>query len=160
MFYDTSFWVAVAFFLFIAMVFKPAKKAIISGLDGKAEKIRSDLEHARKLHDEAQDTLANFQRKQQEVLKEAEELLMNAKAESEAIANESQIRIKEQLEARLEVAMQKIALAEQNAVESVQKNALDIAMSAASIYLQKHLPNQAADELIAEATKDFAKKLH
>ncbi|MEC8621958.1 MAG: F0F1 ATP synthase subunit B, partial [Pseudomonadota bacterium] len=65
-----EFWVAVGFLILLAVLLKPAKKIIIESLDSRAEKIRSSLDEAEKLREEAQHVLADYQRKQREAAKE------------------------------------------------------------------------------------------
>ena len=61
---DPTFWVAVAFVVFVVLVFKPIKGALIGGLDAKIAEIRQEVEEAEKLREEAQSLLANYQRQQ------------------------------------------------------------------------------------------------
>ena len=51
---------------------EPIKKMLFSKLDGRSEAIRSELEEAQRLREEAQHTLAEYERKQRDALKEAE----------------------------------------------------------------------------------------
>src|SRR6266436_5047634 len=66
LFGDPEFWVLLAVVIFVIAVWKPAKRAIIGALDARAERIRQELEAARKLREEAQQALAAYQRQQQE----------------------------------------------------------------------------------------------
>ena len=61
-----TFWVAVAFVVFVVLVFKPIKGALIGGLDAKIAEIRQEVEEAEKLREEAQSMLANYQRQQRQ----------------------------------------------------------------------------------------------
>ena len=67
---DPTLWVAVGFFIFVAAVFKVAKKTITGALDGRAEDIRNSLDQAAGLREEAQQLLAEYQRKQRDAVKE------------------------------------------------------------------------------------------
>ena len=75
---DSTAWTAVAFVLFVIAVFKPAKNAILSGLDARIDEIRLQVEEAQQLREEAQALLANYQRQQREALKEAEDIVIRA----------------------------------------------------------------------------------
>ena len=75
-------WVAVAFVFFLVALFKPIKKMLTSKLDGRTETIKSELDEAQRLREEAQHTLAEYQRKQRDALKEAEGILAEARAEA------------------------------------------------------------------------------
>ena len=67
-FTDPTFWVAVAFVVFAALVFKPIRQAIAGALDDKIALIRGEVEEAQRLREEAQATLASYQRQQRDAL--------------------------------------------------------------------------------------------
>ena len=58
MFLDETAWVAIAFILFIALVWKKASKAIITILDNRSNLIQDELNEARALK-EALESLKN-----------------------------------------------------------------------------------------------------
>ena len=49
LFANTDFWVAVSFVVFASVVFKLSRKAVISALDERIEKIKTDIETAENL---------------------------------------------------------------------------------------------------------------
>ena len=57
MFSDPQFWVAVSFILFIAAIFNPVKKMLISSLDTQINEIKTNIEESENLKNEAQKTL-------------------------------------------------------------------------------------------------------
>ena len=84
MFSDPTFWTAVAVVLFIALVAKPVSRMATKALDERAEKIKAELDEAERLRNEAQDLLAQYQRKQRDAAKEAEAIIEHAKQEADA----------------------------------------------------------------------------
>ena len=76
-FSDPSSWVLVAFIIFviIALVIK-APSMIAKLLDGEIDKIKSELDNARKLKEEANSLLADYERKVQSADEEAKQLLI------------------------------------------------------------------------------------
>ena len=82
---DPTFWTAVAFVIVVALLAKPIYKAVTSGLDGRADRIRSQLDEAQRLRDEAQELLADYQRKQREAQTEAERIIAQAKTAAERL---------------------------------------------------------------------------
>ena len=87
---DPAFWAAVAFVIFIAATAKPISRLLTAGLDKRADKIRSDLEEAEKLREEAQDLLASYQRKQRDALAEAAAIIAHAGEEAARLAAEAE----------------------------------------------------------------------
>ena len=65
----------LGFVLFIALVWKKASSAIGSMLDARTEKIKTELEEARQLHEEAKAELAKFKKLKAEAEQEAETIL-------------------------------------------------------------------------------------
>ena len=57
MYFDETAWVAVAFIIFIALVWKKASKAIISILDNRSLIIHNELNEAKSLKEEALEEL-------------------------------------------------------------------------------------------------------
>jgi len=87
-------WVAIGFILFILMLiyFKVPGK-ITKILDNRAEKIKNELDEARKLREEAQAILADFQKKNNEAEKSAKALIDEAKKNSKELRERSQVKI-------------------------------------------------------------------
>ena len=127
---DPAFWAAVAFVIFIAATAKPISRLLTAGLDKRADKIRSDLEEAEKLREEAQDLLASYQRQQRDAVKEAEAIVEHAKEEAERLTQQGRERLKAALERREKQAMDRITQAEAAALAR-EKDDLAVQLSQA-----------------------------
>jgi len=156
---NAHFWEAVAFFLAIALVWKKASAAITSALDQRAAKIRDELEEARKLREEAQATLANYQRKQRDALKEAEEIIAHAKAEAERLGAQAAKDLELAVQRRQRLAEEKITQAEQKAIAEVRAAAVDIAVVAARRVIADDMA-QRGSQLIDESIDALPQRLH
>jgi len=157
---DPSFWVAVAFFIFIGALAKPAGRLITGSLDARADKIRGDLEEAEKLREEAQDLLAAYQRKQRDAVQEAEAMIAQAETEAERHLAQGRERLEAVLERREKLAMDRIAQAEVQAMDTVRARTVDIALNATRGFLAERLSAKQAEALIDAAVKDLPGKLH
>lgn len=161
MFQDSTFWVLVAFVLFFALVFYlkvPGK--VMGQLDERAAKIKRDLEEAEKLHQEAQQLFAEYQRKQRNALKEAEEIVAAAEAEAKALVREAEADLKASLERRRKQAEDKIVQAEKQALQEVRATAVEVAVAAAAQVLGQSLQGAAAASQIDRAIGEVKAKLH
>ena len=65
---EAHFWVDVAFILVVALAYRPVSRAIAAGLDARAAKIKSRLDEAHRLREEAQELLATYQRDRKSVV--------------------------------------------------------------------------------------------
>lgn len=154
-----EFWVAVGFLILFAVLFKPAKQMIIASLDSRAEKIRSSLDEAEKLREEAQHVLADYQRKQREAAKEIEGLVANARSQAETMRCEAEDSVKNALARREQVALEKISQKEADAIAEVRNLAVDMAVKASGEFLERRLGQKQSQELIETAIKELPRNL-
>ena len=155
-----EFWVLVAFVLLIALAGRKVVRTITTGLDSRAETIRTRVEEAEKLRDEAQELLASYQRKQHDATKEAKEIVERAREEAARLAERAADDLERSLKRREQLAMDRIAQAETSAVDQVRSLAVDVALEATRRVLTDNLPEDKADGLVDAAIKDLPEKLH
>src|SRR5205085_8739328 len=86
LFEDPEFWVVLAVIVFVIGVWKPARRAILGGLDARATRIRDELDAALRLREEAERALAAYQQQQLQAAAEAEAILAHAREEAERVA--------------------------------------------------------------------------
>jgi len=158
---DAEFWVAVAFVIFVAgMGYLGVHKMVAKSLDERADRIKAELDEARKLKDEAALLLAEYQRKRQEAEGEAQEIIAGAKAEAERLTTEAKAKIEEFVARRTKMAETKIAQAEAQATADVRSAAAEAAIAAAEKILTSEAKGTLASELIAKGIEDVRKKLN
>ncbi len=153
-------WVLVAFLFFLVALFKPIKKMLTSKLDGRAEAIKSELDEAQRLREEAQHTLAEYQRKQRDALKEAEAILAEAREEAVRIGKATSERTDELLRRREQQALDMIAAAEAQALADVRALAAEVAIDATRQLLTDAVAGADGDALVDQAIADLPSKLN
>ena len=151
MFADPAFWVGLAFVLVVALVFKPAAKAVSSSLDGRAAKIRGQIEEARKLREDAQALLADYQRKQRYAMAEAEKIIAQARAEAARIRADAEASLERALERRQQQALERISQSEAQALAQVRSTAVDVALAAAEALIRENLDESQKQALTNKA---------
>lgn len=158
---DPVFWVMISFLGFFALLIYYGVPGIIGkALDARAEAIRNELDEARRLRDEAQALLADYQRKSREAESEAQAILEQAKREGEALAAETRRSLTDSLERRTKLAEDKIARAEAQAVSEVRSSAVENAIAAAEKILKSRASGETANTLIDASIKDLDGKLN
>jgi len=161
MFLEAEFWVAVGFFVFVGLlIYLGVHKTVTKALDSRAERIKADLEEARRLKEEAAQLLAEYQRKRGQAESEAEGIIAGARAEAERLAAEVKIRMEEFVARRTKMAEAKIAQAEAQAAADVRAAAADAAVAAAEKILRQQAQGAVAGELITRGIEDVRKKLN
>ena len=159
-FQEAEFWVLVAFLIAIAGLVWKAGPMITKALDDRSAKIKSDLDEAARLREEAQKTLADYQRKQRDALKEAEQIVAQAKGEAERVAKQAEHDLAAALERRQKQAVEKIALAEAKAVAEVRNVAVDVAIAAVRRMLADDLDPARKSAMVDEAIADLSRRLN
>lgn len=157
---DPTFWVAVAFAIFVVLAAKPVSGAVFGALDARADRIRTEIEEAQALREEAQKTLAEYKRKQRDALKEAEAILDHAKVEAKRHGEQAERDLEAALERREQAAVEKIAQAEAQALQEVRDQAIEMALAATAKLIADNLDKGRADAMIDRAIGDLAGKLH
>lgn len=153
-----QFWVLVALLIFIAiLIYLKVPAMLTATLDKRSTEIANELDQARRLREDAEALLASYQQKQIEAMKEAEEIIVQAKAEAERLATEAQANLKTLVERRRQVAEDKIAQAEKQAVQEVRGVAADIAVAAAQKLLAEKVDAAKDASLIESAIGDLSK---
>ncbi|MGF1608103.1 MAG: F0F1 ATP synthase subunit B [Kiloniellales bacterium] len=160
MFEDPTFWVAVAFVITVGAIYRPVSRAVFKGLDGRAERIRQQLDEAQRLREEAQKTLAEYKRMQRDAVKESEQILANARTEAGHLRAQAERALEEQLARREKLAMEKIAQAEAAALKEVREQAVDLAIAATARLLKDKVDSAKADDLVERSIDELADKLH
>jgi F-type H+-transporting ATPase subunit b len=157
---DAHFWVNVAFLLVIGLAWRPVSRAIAAALDARSAKIKARLDEAQRLREEAQEMLAAYQRKQRDAMREAEEIIAHAKAEAERLAQQAARDLEAQMKRREQMAMDRIAQAEAQALREVQHRAVDVAIEAARAVIGDSLGSAQAAELIDQSIRDLPNRMH
>lgn len=141
-------WATVSFFLLIGVFLYLKVPAMLArSLDERADRIRKELDEARKLREDAQQLLAEYQRKRQEAEKEAEGIVAAAQREAELIVKDAKEKTEDYVARRTALAEQKIAQAEHDAVNEVRASAVDIAVEAARRVLSDKVDAKTSGDL-------------
>ena len=158
---EAEAWVAVAFVLFLGiLVYVGAHRRVIDGIDQRQARIKAELEEARRLREEAQALLVEYQRKRHDADREAVAIIATANAEAERLAAEGKTRLEDFVARRTKMAETKIAQAEAQALSDVRSSAADAAVAAAEKILTAAAKGKVAEDLIAQGVADVKAKLN
>ena len=158
---DAEFWVAVSFFIFLGVLaYVGVHKKIASALDHRRDRIKAELDEARRLREEAQSLLAHYHQKQKDAEAEAAAILTNAKADAERMAQEAEAKMNEFVGRRTKMAEAKIAQAEAQAIAEVRAAAADVATVAAGTVLAGLAKGPGGDALVGAGIAEVKSKLN
>src|SRR5881628_1345507 len=105
MLYEPETWVAIAFVILMAVfAYLGIHKTLLKALDHRAERIKAELDDARRLKDEAAKLLAEYQARHASAEREAQDIITNARAEAERIAAEAKAKMEDFVARRTKTA--------------------------------------------------------
>jgi F-type H+-transporting ATPase subunit b len=158
---EAEAWVAVGFVIFLGvLVYLGAHRRVLDGIDQRQARIKAELDEARRLREEAQALLAEYQRKQREADREAEAIIASAKVEAERLATEGKARMEDFVTRRTKMAETKIGQAEAQALADVRSAAADAAVAAAEKILSRTAKGKIADDLLTQGIADLRKRFN
>jgi F-type H+-transporting ATPase subunit b len=153
-------WLALALLVVVGVLLWKGLAPIVASLDRRAERIGGAIAEAETLREEAEKMLADYKRRQREALGEAEHILAHARAETERIAVQAGRNLEAQIERHEQLALARIAQAEQAAVAAVRNQAVDLAIAASAVVLRQELDEKRSAELIDRSLAEVASKLN
>lgn len=154
---DSCLTIIAVFVLFLCMsyfLFEPARKM----LNGRKDKIRTELETAKKDMDEAQRLREEYEGRLKEIDREAESIL--GEARRKALHNEEQIvaRAKEEAARILERARTEAELEKRKVSDEVKKEIISVASVMAGKVVSASIDTAIQDRLIEETLKEIGDK--
>ncbi|MER8974294.1 MULTISPECIES: F0F1 ATP synthase subunit B [unclassified Mesorhizobium] len=156
-----TLWATVALLIFLGIaIYIKVPGMIAKALDARADKISSELEEARRLREEAQQLLGQYQRKRKEAEQEAAAIVAAAKREADMLAAEAHKKTEDYVARRTALAEQKIGQAEREAIGEVRASAVDIAVEAARALLAGKIDAKAGADLFNASLQDLKSKLN
>ena len=145
---DPQFWVLVAFIIFIGLIFKPVKKNLTSNLDIKINEIKDSLNQAEKIKNDAQQTLSEIKKRQNDVKQEIIVIQQEAKEKITTIEQTANQKLNEKIKKRGEIANVKINQLTRDANLEIQRYVIQNTINATIKILEKKLDPSEKQNLI------------
>jgi F-type H+-transporting ATPase subunit b len=144
---NPTFWVGVAFFIFFGLLaYYGVPKNVGNQLDKRGQRIADELAEAKRLREDAEKLLKEFEAKRAAAEHEAAEIVSSAREEAERLAREAS-------------AEAKIAQAEAQASAEVRAAAVDAAITASERVLRNEITGPTAASLVSQSLSDVRSKL-
>ena len=158
--FDESFFVALAFAAVIAaFLYLKLPQRLLAALDAKSAEIADELQQARKLREEAEALLADYETRRKSAEQQAEEIVTEARETAQRLAEEARVAMQVQLERRTQQAESKIARAEEQLVGEVRAAITRLAVDAAAHLIETGMSAQQANTLIEQNISELKDRL-
>ena len=159
MYFDETAWVAVAFIIFIALIWKKASKAIVSILDNRSLLIHNELNEAKSLKEEALEELRKSLQTQKQVSEEAENIIRDAKETAKKIQEEAYSKSSDLIKRKEEQAKQKIMALETDAIKNIKKITGNVIIESSKIYIEANIDKKENINLISKSSNEIKSSL-
>ena len=158
---DATFWVAVSFFVFIGLLlyFKIPQKVDRSLIEN-INKIKSDLENAEKLKDEAKNILSEYETKVSKSKDEIKNLIDKAKDQAEKTVIKTNDEFHKIIENRKKISEEKIKQMKKQAIKEVRNYSIEIAVQSVEKIIKNSIDKKKLDKIYIssiEETKNILK---
>ncbi|OCP00268.1 MULTISPECIES: F0F1 ATP synthase subunit B [unclassified Ensifer] len=158
---DATFYALVGLILFFVLIaYLKVPGMMGKALDARADKITNELAEAKRLREEAQALVAEYQRKRKDAEAEAAGIVAAAQREAEMLTAEAKQKTEEFVARRTALSEQKIKQAESDAINAVRSAAVDLAISAAEKVVAAKADAGAQSELFKKALGEVKARLN
>ncbi|PPR45082.1 MAG: ATP synthase subunit b [Alphaproteobacteria bacterium MarineAlpha5_Bin11] len=151
---DAKFWTAVAFVIFIILVFKPIKSILTKSLDDKIGLIKKNIGDAEKIKEDALSLLAETKKRQRNMKDEIFEINRDKISKIENIKKEMNDKLENQLKRRNEVAELKIKQLELEMMSEIKNRTIDLTVFATKKIIKSKLGSRDREQLMDKALKE------
>lgn len=142
------------------VIYKTGAHKMITGmLDGHADKVKTELDEAKKLREEAQTLLAEHQRKLSGGEDQAKKIITQAEAETKRMLERHKADLQASLKRREEQAMARIAQEEAKALQDVRDRTANLAIRTTGHLLANKVAGAEGKSLLDGAIEEVSRKL-
>jgi F-type H+-transporting ATPase subunit b len=153
-------WLIFSFIIFMYILVKYGKATIMNMLDGKIDAIRKDISEAESLRVEAQELLAQYQRKQRDAEGEAESIIAKAEQHALEIRKNAEKNLAESLQRREAQMKDRLAQMEEAALQQIREHASNLAIQATAQIIADKMDKKGQDKLLDQSVEAVSKNLH
>jgi len=158
-FNDPSVWTSIAFALIVYVIAKLLVPIITKSLDARGDAIAEEIDRAIALREEAEKTLALYQKKQEEALNEAESIIHNANLEARRLTKEAENKAQFIIEKRLQACDDKLSLMERQAEHEIREKIVDLATIASREIIAKQMDASLHNSFVKQACETIETQL-
>jgi F-type H+-transporting ATPase subunit b len=157
--HDPYAWVIFSFAVFVAVAYRFGKPAVLSALDQKIKTITEEIENARKLRDEAQALLSEFETRERHAAAETEQILADARQHAEHIRLAEEQRLADMMARKEQQLNERIALLRDQAVADLRNTAATLAAQATETLVTQKMDDATRAKLLDRALDQVQQRL-
>lgn len=155
---DLAFWTGVVFLVLLAVLWKFAWGPIAQGLDRREQAVADQIAHAEQANSQAEQRLAEYERKLADSQEEVRGILERARRDAERLGHQMLEKAKQDAQAEHARAVEQIDAATANALKELARQSSTLAVELAGRIVRAELKPEDHAQLIQQAIRDFAQE--
>lgn len=157
---DSSVWYLISFVIFLVGAWKLGRSAFVNMLDTRIETIKKELETAESLRVEAQELVAQYQRKYRDAVKDAESIIEEAQAGAQSYKQKAQDDLAKQIKRAEEQHKERLELMKQEAIQEIRTHAALLAVEGTRKMIAEQVDDQGKSRLVEQSIDNIEKSLN
>jgi len=157
---DATFWVAISFLIFVGVIFYfKVPQKIDKSLVENIKKIKSEINNAEKLKDEAKSMLSEYGSKVSKSKEEIKNLIQKSEKQAESNIIKTNEEFHNIIENRKKAAEEKIKQMKAQAIRDVKNSSIEIAIQSVEKIIKNSIDKKKLDKIYISSIEETKKIL-
>tara|TARA_Y100000590_G_scaffold325761_1_gene369589 strand:+ start:246 stop:743 length:498 start_codon:yes stop_codon:yes gene_type:complete len=157
---DATFWVAISFLIFVGVIFYfKVPQKIDKSLVENIKKIKSEINNAEKLKDEAKSMLSEYESKVSKSKEEIKNLIQKSEKQAESNIIKTNEEFHNIIENRKKAAEEKIKQMKAQAIRDVKNSSIEIAIQSVEKIIKNSIDKKKLDKIYISSIEETKKIL-
>ena len=154
--FGLAFWNILTFLTLLAVLARFAWKPLMAALDAREKSIQGDIDEAKHQREEAQALIAQYREQLAEGRRHAQAMVAESREAAEQLRRELEAKAREESRVILANARREIERERDAAIDAVRREAVEVAMAAATRLLHERLDSERDRKLVTDYIDDLA----
>ena len=142
------FWTIVIFVILLVALSRFAFKPMLAAVEARERSLQEAIDNAKRDREEAERVLAEHRAQLEKARGEAQKLIADGRATADKLRNDLLEQTKAQQQEMLDRARRDIETEKNNAIASLRREAVDLAIAGAGKVIERNLDNDANRKLV------------
>jgi F-type H+-transporting ATPase subunit b len=143
-------WGAISFTVLLVLLYKFAWPGMKKGMEGRTERIRTDLASAETAKEDAERVLAEYRAQLADAKTEAGRIIEESRQQADALRRDLEARAQTEIAAMRERAAADVESAKAQALADLRGEVADLAIGAAEVIVQRSLDRETQVQLVEQ----------
>lgn len=151
-------WGGIGFVVVLLFISRFGLPAIKAGMNARTERIRSDLNQAESVKNEADQVLSEYRAQLADAKAESGRIIEAARQQADTIKTEQEARLKAELATMREQATADVTAAKTSAIADLRDEVASLAIGAAEVVVQRNLDRETQTALVEQYIAQVASR--